>query len=137
MPGQWRDHAGPLRPCHWHLHGDSNRRELLYKDHLITITEPTALTLATTQVNVLCNGASTGSIDLTPSGGTPGYTYSWTGGATTQDRSGLAAGTYTVTVTDANGCTNTTSTTITEPSESITLSETHVNVLCSVFHRLY
>ncbi len=97
----------------------------------VTITEPTALVLTETHVNVLCNGASTGSIDLTVSGGTGAYTYSWTGGATTQDRSGLAAGTYTVTVTDANACTKTLSVTITEPATGIALTETHVNVLCN------
>jgi len=96
-----------------------------------TITEPTNIVLTETHVNVLCNGASTGSIDLTVSGGVSPYTYSWTGGATTQDRSGLAAGTYTVTVTDANACTKTLSATITEPAAGITLIETHVNVLCN------
>jgi hypothetical protein len=95
-----------------------------------TITQPTAIVLSTTQVNVLCNGSATGSIDLTVNGGTPGYTYNWTGGATTQDRSNLAAGTYTVTVTDANNCTQTTSVTITQPT-AIVLSTTQVNVLCS------
>ena len=96
----------------------------------VTITQPTVIVLSTTQVNVLCNGSSTGSIDLTVSGGTGAYTYSWTGGATTQDRSGLTAGIYTVTVTDANACTKTLSTAITEPG-TIVLTETHVNVLCN------
>ncbi len=95
-----------------------------------TITEPPALVLTTTQVNVLCNGASTGSINLTVTGGTGTYTYSWTGGVTTQNRTGLAAGTYAVTVTDANGCTKTTSTTITQPTV-LALSTTQVNVLCN------
>ncbi|MFN0276490.1 MAG: T9SS type A sorting domain-containing protein [Chitinophagales bacterium] len=42
--------------------------------------------------------ANTGAIDITPAGGTGSYTYSWSDGPTTQDRSGLAPGTYTVTV---------------------------------------
>jgi hypothetical protein len=102
----------------------------------VTITEPSAITLSSTQVNVLCNGASTGSIDLTVSGGVSPYTYDWSNDGAenpdndTQDLSGLAAGSYTVTVTDANGCTKTSSATITQPS-MIALSITQVNVLCN------
>jgi len=51
----------------------------------------------------LC-GTNSGSIDLTPDPNTPGpWTYIWSNGATTEDLSGLASGTYTVIVTDANG----------------------------------
>ncbi len=70
--------------------------------------------MTTTQVNILCFGASTGSIDLSVTGGTSPYTYSWSNSATTQDVSGLVAGAYTVTVTDNNGCTAVKSTTITQ-----------------------
>ncbi|MDO8367672.1 MAG: hypothetical protein Q7T20_12805 [Saprospiraceae bacterium] len=67
---------------------------------------------ATTISTVSCNG-NDGAIDLTFSGATAPYTYSWTpGGATTQDISGLAPGTYTVTVTDFWGCTITASATV-------------------------
>ncbi|WP_170878379.1 Ig-like domain-containing protein [Daejeonella lutea] len=99
----------------------------------ITITQPAAaLTLSSTQVDVLCFGASTGSINLTATGGTGAYTYSWTGGTTasTEDLTNLAAGTYMVTVTDANNCSATATITITQPAAALTLSSTRVDVLC-------
>jgi hypothetical protein len=96
-----------------------------------TITQPSALTVSETNVDVLCFGANTGSIDVTVSGGTSPYTYNWGGGITTQDRTGLAAGTYTVTVTDANSCTKTVSATITQPATGLTVTETNVDLLCN------
>lgn len=96
----------------------------------VDITEPMALTLSTSQVDVLCFGDATGSIDLTVSGGTAPYTYSWGTGETTEDRSGLKEGSYTVIVTDANGCTETTSVTITEPTDLL-LSTTQVDIICN------
>ncbi|SEJ07830.1 PKD domain-containing protein, partial [Flavobacterium terrigena] len=52
-----------------------------------------------------CSSGNVGAIDVSVSGGTPGYTYLWSNGATTQDLTGLANGSYTVTVTDSVGCT--------------------------------
>jgi hypothetical protein len=95
-----------------------------------SISQPTAVVLTETHVNVLCNGNATGSIDLSVSGGTAGYTYNWGGGVSTQDRTNLAAGTYTVIVTDANSCTKSLTASITEPG-AILLTETHQNVLCN------
>ncbi|MFN6091282.1 MAG: gliding motility-associated C-terminal domain-containing protein, partial [Bacteroidota bacterium] len=64
----------------------------------------------------LCNGGSDGSIDITISGGVGPFLYSWSNGQTNQDASGLSAGTYTVTITDANSCVNSNSYTINQPS---------------------
>jgi hypothetical protein len=95
-----------------------------------TITEPAALNLTTTNTNPLCNGANTGSIDLTVSGGVTSYSYSWSHGPGTQDVSALGAGTYTVTVTDGNLCTASTSVTITQPA-GINISAITQNADCN------
>ena len=60
------------------------------------------ITYNITDVN--CAGGNNGAIDVTSSGGTLPYTFSWDNGATTEDISGLIAGNYTITVTDAAGC---------------------------------
>ena len=97
----------------------------------VTITQPqAALALSSTQVNVLCFGNSTGSVNLTVTGGTAPYTYAWSNNTTLQDPTGLAAGTYTVTVTDANGCTATTTVTITEPASAVSVTTQSQNILC-------
>lgn len=76
----------------------------------ITIQQPPQLSVSVSNItNATCN-ASNGSITVSASGGTPGYTYVWN---TTPQQTGstatnLSAGTYSVTVTDNNGCTATT-----------------------------
>ncbi len=71
----------------------------------VPLTQPTRVADSMVIVNPYCNNGL-GSIDLTPYGGTPPYTYSWNNGLyTTQDISGLAAGTFTVLIADFNGCT--------------------------------
>lgn len=54
---------------------------------------------------ISCNGANDGTAIVTPDGGTPDYTFLWSNGETTRSVSDLSPGTYTVTVTDQNGCT--------------------------------
>ncbi len=95
----------------------------------VTVTQPATVVSGTTVVtNVACNGSSNGSINLTPTGGTAPYTFNWGGGITTEDRTGLAAGTYTVTITDANGCTGTVNATVTQPTAlSATISQTNIS----------
>ncbi len=100
------------------------------KTFTVTINENPQIVVTATPVNVLCNGGSTGSINVAVSGGTPGYTYSWADGPTTQNRNTLAAGTYTVTVTDSKGCTNIASPQVTEPS-IMTITPSITNVTCN------
>ena len=66
--------------------------------------------------NVSCFGGIDGSAEVQPIGGTIPYNYAWDNGETDSPATMLAAGPHTVTVTDTNGCTETTSVTITEPS---------------------
>ncbi|HXH18958.1 MAG TPA: SprB repeat-containing protein, partial [Chitinophagales bacterium] len=95
----------------------------------VTITQPSALSTSIAGTNVTCNGSGNGIADLTVSGGTAPYAYSWSTGATTQDLSNLAPATYQVTVTDNNACVRTDFVTISEPS-ILTASTTGTNVSC-------
>jgi hypothetical protein len=85
--------------------------------------------VSATHTNVSCNGGNNGSINLTVTGGKSPYTYNWSNGKTTQDISGLTAGTYIVTVTDANGAIKKDTTVITAPS-AISIAGTVTNVTC-------
>lgn len=74
--------------------------------HLASYYEyPVNVTLSVTGTNTNCLTNNTGTINLSAVGGTPPYVYLWSNGTTTQDISGLAKGTYTVTVTDATSAT--------------------------------
>ncbi|PHI18402.1 hypothetical protein CEQ90_18035, partial [Lewinellaceae bacterium SD302] len=98
-----------------------------------TITEPTDLTATIEDAVVLCFGDDDGELTVVAMGGTPDYTYEWdaaAGGQTTATATGLVAGTYSVTVTDANGCEEITTGTITEPTD-LTATTTTTDVGCN------
>jgi gliding motility-associated-like protein len=98
----------------------------------ITITEPAgALTGSITATNINCFGGNTGSCDLVVSGGTSPYTYLWNNGSVTQDISNLTSGNYSVTVTDAGGCTIIINAAVNQPAaplEGTISSQTNVSV---------
>lgn len=86
----------------------------------VTITQPTAVAVNVTGTTpVSCNGGSDGTITVAGSGGTPGYQYSIDGGATWQGSgtfTGLANGSYTITIEDANGCQSTVNGNVIQPN---------------------
>ena len=96
-----------------------------------TVSQPSAISITRTITNVTCNGGNNGSIDLTVTGGTGAYSYTWSGvGSGTDPRTNLAAGSYTVTVSDANNCTATNTSTVTQPN-AININRTITNVTCN------
>jgi hypothetical protein len=83
----------------------------------VTITQPAPLIVsASVTSSVSCYSGSNGSAISSASGGTSPYTYSWSVGGTNPTISGLTGGSYTVTLLDSNGCSASTSVTITQPN---------------------
>ncbi len=105
---------------------------------IVTITEPPVLTASISSTgSVTCNGGNNGFAVVAPAGGTPSYSYVWTGAAATNGNSAnannLPAGVYSVTVSDALGCSVTTNATILEPAPlatTLTTADVKCNGAC-------
>jgi gliding motility-associated-like protein len=110
-------------------------------NYIVVVTDPNGCTGTdtvqvqntgniTTQINnptnILCFGNTTGAATVTVTGGTGPFTYNWSPNvSTTASATGIAAGTYTVIVTDANGCSSTSTVVISQPPQlSLTLTST-------------
>ncbi|MGB1318279.1 MAG: hypothetical protein ACPG5W_08735, partial [Flavobacteriales bacterium] len=101
------------------------------ESNIITITvNPDNVVADCSSTPVDCNGGATGSVSVAPSGGTAPYTVLWSTGATTMTVSNLTAGSYSVTVTDANGCSETCTAEVEEPSD-LTADCSSQNGTCS------
>jgi len=99
----------------------------------VTITEPPVLAVSTLAItDVLCFGGNSGSASVNVSGGTgPIYNYNWLpSGATAALATNLVAGTHSVTVTDANGCSQAISMVVNEPTPLLSVIDTTINPLC-------
>ncbi|MBK9526360.1 MAG: CotH kinase family protein [Bacteroidetes bacterium] len=98
----------------------------------ITISQPSALSVSMSNVPVTCFGGSNGSASVIATGGTPGYTYSWTpSGGTTSTISSVSSGNYLVTVTDLAGCTTSSPVNVPQPT-SISILMTTQAAMCGM-----
>ncbi|HYV92734.1 MAG TPA: SprB repeat-containing protein [Chitinophagales bacterium] len=94
------------------------------KSGSLTLTQPTAITITSTlssypdDYNVSCYHCYNGSITNTVTGGITPYTYLWSGGQTTLNRSTLGGGAYQLSVTDGNGCIKQNTSSLTEPESN-------------------
>jgi len=101
-----------------------------------TITDPPILTVSGTGTDVTVNSGNDGTIDITVTGGTLPYIFSWTtidGNGLVpedEDQTGLTAGNYDVTITDKNGCTVNDSFTISEPG-ALNLTAVLTDISCN------
>jgi gliding motility-associated-like protein len=100
----------------------------------IIITQPTAITLTPSNTNVSCFGGANGTAGVGASGGTSTYTYAWTpvpgAGQGTPNATSLTAGSYTIMVTDANGCKDSSVIPITQPT-LLTVSASGLMATCN------
>ncbi|MEP6699944.1 MAG: gliding motility-associated C-terminal domain-containing protein [Bacteroidota bacterium] len=98
----------------------------------VTVGQPVALTASASIIPVICNGQSNGTITITSVGGISPYQYSIDGGATWQSNNifNAAAGTYMITIRDANNCTGTQNIAVTEPA-ALTASSINTTASCN------
>lgn len=96
------------------------------------VVDPSGITITSISTDATCFGNNDGMIDITVSGGVAPYIFSWDdpGFSTTEDITNLTAGSYTVTVTDNNGCSETHSAIVTEPT-ALTLNVPVTSVTCN------
>ncbi len=99
----------------------------------IEITGPPPIELTLSADSVSCKGAQTGKAHVVTTGGAGNFTYQWSGGdpSNQPDLTGIGAGTYSVTVTDANGCTAEGSIAVGEPAEALQVTATQTEMGCA------
>lgn len=114
-------------------HTDSIASGLLHGSYAVTVTDSTGNTIVLSETlanpdsistiyvsnDPTTSGGSDGNISVNTSGGTPPYSFLWSSGQTVSNIVGLSAGTYTLTITDNNGCTKTITETLTDPPTTV------------------
>lgn len=99
----------------------------------VTVTEPAALAAASATTPANCLNGSDGTAIAMATGGTGPYSYNWNSSPTqtTDTATGLPAGTYACIVTDANGCSTSVATTVTQPSTAVMVAATSNSTSCN------
>jgi gliding motility-associated-like protein len=101
-----------------------------------TVTQPSSPVsiILNNVTDVLCYGMNTGGVNISVTGGTPGYTYSWSNGtgivSTMEDLTSQIVGNYTITVTDIYGCDSTNSYYISQPADTLIATYSMTPVIC-------
>jgi len=96
-----------------------------------TIKKPPTLTLNVAGITANCKGSCDGQLICIPAGGSVPYTFSWSTGCSAPSCNNVCAGNYSVTITDANGCTVSGNTTVAEPTAvlvTLTSTSNHCNL---------
>lgn len=94
------------------------------------VAQPSALQAAVTTTQQMVVGVNDGSATAVPTGGTPTYTYNWNTSQTTATITGLAPGTYTVTIRDANNCTAVQTANVNAVNCALSTTVSSANVSC-------
>lgn len=97
----------------------------------VVISEPPALLANASATDISAPGANDGTASAAPTGGTPGYQYLWSNGSSNQTISGLEPGSYTVSITDATGCSNVQTVTVSDYGCSLQATITATNLNCN------
>jgi hypothetical protein len=107
-----------------------NNNGCIATDNVQVTSVPAPAANMSSVVNAKCFGQASGSATVSVTGGSTPYTYLWSNGSMAASASNLPAGNYTVTVTDADGCTSTASATVTQPNALTVTAGTVTNINC-------
>lgn len=105
--------------------------ELCKGTFVVTVTDNPPLTIEMDTIDVSCFGANDGMGIAIPGGGVGNFSYLWSDGQNNEEATGLAPGTYTVTATDANGCSKEGEVSIIQPPDVAISLLGIVNLICA------
>ena len=97
---------------------------------MVEVESPTGLDVTLDALAVTCFGGINGAAVAVVQGGTPVYAYSWSSGSTTATTTGLTAGSYTLTVSDQNGCSLINSIEVPQPNAAVNVQTTQYLIAC-------